>query len=218
VGHYHDQWPWSVSITAILTLLLKWRSGQPERHLSRQAIRLPVVASIGYVFLHNAVLPWMICNCQHYYYANSRPYHTTIVPLISTVLHLISRSSFKVFRHNMYAVIFHTLSLCLPCNAFNEWVQGGRRQETNQPSDQMLAASNMREMKEIVVEMKRRIASWVPLICFGASSNSNFIFSILWLWKWRSPLVSETWYPALLTNDQVNQTPHALKISTWHSC
>jgi hypothetical protein len=38
-------------------------------------------------------------------------------------------------------------------------MQGARRQGKTHLSDQMLAESNMREMKEIVAEMKRRIAS-----------------------------------------------------------
>jgi hypothetical protein len=45
--------------------------------------------------------------------------------------------------------------MLLPLKA---WVQGRMRGKV-QLSDQMLAESNMREMKEIVAEIKRRIAS-----------------------------------------------------------
>ena len=38
-------------------------------------------------------------------------------------------------------------------------VQGARQHGKTHLSDQMLAESNMREMKEIVAEMKRRISS-----------------------------------------------------------
>ncbi len=111
--------------------------------------------------------------CTLFLFKSSLAMESSVIIQIVILFHILIKAGnqkFALIIHYVYLVsvvnICNSIKLHRTCTlkimllySIEAWLQEGHLQGTTQLSDQMLAESNMREMKEIVAEIKRRIAS-----------------------------------------------------------